>query len=653
MKKIFILLLFFINNIANAQYPSDFTIESLKNEYIKSIECKNICGIFTGLTIKNIDINKQQINFELPISSTQLTTVKLPFLENSLNWNSFYLNGKKINSISSNNNNIFVAIPKGNHILEIKTTIKNGQFKIKLAEDPKNFENNSKINAEIKNIGEDFFLDIQNTENVNIIKKSEIFTSISEQPLYSITRELFISDKWKIKTTVTPLMLVENKSTNILVPMIEGENILNNSFEVINKKVNLTLSNNSISWESSINPIKNLTFKNSDYSNLEIWKIYNENNWIYSFNGEAPIESIGNNKYKTINTWIMWPNEKVELTFTLPQILQGQKTNVVDFKLNTILSKNEMIYESSFIINSSIGGRYIIEFDNKNSEIVDLMVSNSKSENKIKDGKLALDLFAGQNQINMSFKSNDINYFYKTPIIKFETPITNASFNIEIKDRWTIFAGGGNIRPAILLWGIVFSFMLFAYFLNKTKVTPLGLSSWLLLLIGLSQSFFITTLIVIGFLLSFGYKDKIVNLKRNSEGEISFKDYNRIQTILATLAILGIITLISVVGKGLIENPEIFVYGINSNKSSLFWYIQSWNGVDKNPWILSVPLDIYRILILSWGVWLAFSLISWIKWMWVVYSKDGYWKQFEAKETTTVNPIIYNQNSLNLDKENK
>jgi len=38
---------------------------------------------------------------------------------------------------------------------------------------------------------------------------------------------------------------------------------------------------------------------------------------------------------------------------------------------------------------------------------------------------------------------------------------------------------------------------------------------------------------------------------------------------------------------------------------------------------------------LMWGVWLAFSLMSWLKWMWGEYTKGGYWLK-EKKETTII-----------------
>jgi hypothetical protein len=35
----------------------------------------------------------------------------------------------------------------------------------------------------------------------------------------------------------------------------------------------------------------------------------------------------------------------------------------------------------------------------------------------------------------------------------------------------------------------------------------------------------------------------------------------------------------------------------------------------------------YRILMLLWSLWLAVSLLNWLKWGWTCFSGDGLWKK--------------------------
>jgi hypothetical protein len=651
MKKILTPLLLCFSTLTYAQYPADFTIKQLEENYIDSVKCNDICGNFTGLKIKNIDFNNQQIKFEIPVTATQLTTVALPFSTNSFNWLGFSLDGKNTNSIFINQERIMVAIPKGVHVLEVNAKFKNNQFRIGLLEDPKYFENNSGVNADIKQVGNSYFLEIENKKITKLENKdSEVYKSIFDKPIYNIQRELYLGEKWKIKTTITPLMLAGDKVSNLSIPLLDGENPLNNDLELDNNKVNVTLTNNQVSWESTITPKDKMVFKNTDNKNLETWKIYNENNWLYSFTGENPISNFGNQQYKNINTWVMWPEEKVEIKFSLPTIAEGKLSNITNFKLTSAINNNPLEHKVEFNVSSSIGGRYNIEFEDKETKSLNVTVRGQKVETSIKDGKLALDLFAGDNGVTINFKSGESSIIYTYPKIKFETPVTNAEFNAIISDRWLLFTGGGDIRPAVLLLGILLAFSLFGFVLNKTKVTPLGLSSWVLLLLGLSQSSYLAAFLIIGWLLAFGYRNKIMSLLVEND-VISAKKFNFVQGTLIALSVIGGLTLIGVVGSGLLSRPDVFVTGLRSSSNNLYWYIQSWNGENKTPWFISLPIEYYRIMILSWGVWLAFSLMSWLKWMWTEFSKDGYWRKEEPKEIVEDTVVNESINYSNEDKE--
>jgi hypothetical protein len=44
----------------------------------------------------------------------------------------------------------------------------------------------------------------------------------------------------------------------------------------------------------------------------------------------------------------------------------------------------------------------------------------------------------------------------------------------------------------------------------------------------------------------------------------------------------------------------------------------------------SVPLWIYKALILAWALWLSFALLRWLPWVWRCFSSQGYWRQFQV-----------------------
>jgi len=638
MKKLLTSILLLATGLANAQYPSDFSLKNLEDNYIKSKVCEFSCGSFGGIILKSVNLSSKDISFEIPVSATQLTAIELPFDIRSFNWVEFTLDGKETKSILSAKNKILIAIPYGSHKVGITAKIKNEQLRVDLLEDPKYFENNSSVNASIKKVGNSFFFELENGELKkveNAITDQEVSKVIFNERLYEINRSLFLSDKWRLTTTITPInKRDDNKVGKIEVPLLNGESPLSSDLEIKDNKVQVSLGGGEFSWNSNIIPKEKLIFENKDNKNLETWSVYNENNWIYSYIGINPISVSSNSKYKNITTWIMWPTEKVEVSFDLPKISPGQLTNVEKLLFKTDFNENPLKHNISFVVNSSIGGKYNIVFEDKKVEVLKIKVGEAIIYNRVRDGILSLDLLAGENNIDIQFKSGENRIINSIPKVKFETNIKNANFNIDISKRWVLAAGGGDFKPAILLWGLLFGLVIISYFLSKIKKLPLSMTAWVLLLFGISQLTLIASIIIIGWFLAFAYRDKLLyqNIETKKLRGIGF---NKVQSFLGVLSIVSILILISVVGNGLLSNPEIFVSGYNTNSNFLSWYIQSWDGVNNSPWVLSLPMTVYRGLMLMWGVWLAFSLMSWLKWMWGEYTKGGYWLK-EKKETTII-----------------
>ncbi|MDH3548433.1 MAG: hypothetical protein OEQ16_03720, partial [Gammaproteobacteria bacterium] len=40
----------------------------------------------------------------------------------------------------------------------------------------------------------------------------------------------------------------------------------------------------------------------------------------------------------------------------------------------------------------------------------------------------------------------------------------------------------------------------------------------------------------------------------------------------------------------------------------------------------TVPMWIYKTLILAWALWLSFALVRWLPWVWKCFSSDGLWR---------------------------
>jgi hypothetical protein len=60
-------------------------------------------------------------------------------------------------------------------------------------------------------------------------------------------------------------------------------------------------------------------------------------------------------------------------------------------------------------------------------------------------------------------------------------------------------------------------------------------------------------------------------------------------------------------------------------------------------WVLSLPLLVYRVLMLLWALWLAFSLLKWLNWAWTCYSTNGVWRDRKKNKTKGKNSAESNE----------
>lgn len=72
-----------------------------------------------------------------------------------------------------------------------------------------------------------------------------------------------------------------------------------------------------------------------------------------------------------------------------------------------------------------------------------------------------------------------------------------------------------------------------------------------------------------------------------------------------------------------------YLTGMNVYSGQLAWYMQE---LYSTPYIISLPLWVYKLLMFIWSFWLAFKLVEWMKWMWNSYAKNGYWIKIENQK---------------------
>jgi hypothetical protein len=190
-------------------------------------------------------------------------------------------------------------------------------------------------------------------------------------------------------------------------------------------------------------------------------------------------------------------------------------------------------------------------------------------------------------------------------------------------DRWLLWARGPAWGPAILFWGYLLMVIAAAYALALTRRTPLTMVQWLLLGLGLTQVPAFAGLAVVGWFFAMTW--------RKSRPAQSRFVHNVTQLLLAWLTLAALGCLYAAVHSGLLVQPDMQVAGGGSSSSSLYWYVDRVAGELPSASILSVPLWVYRLLMLLWSLWLAASIVRWLPWAFACFKEGGLWKGPEKK----------------------
>jgi len=244
---------------------------------------------------------------------------------------------------------------------------------------------------------------------------------------------------------------------------------------------------------------------------------------------------------------------------------------------------------------------------------------------KLEGGKLKLPISPGAQQVNLTLRSNTgMDLAYRTPQIVLGLPGLNEHVRIELpRDRWLLWFHGPRLGPAILLWGVVLVLSLIGYALGKTRAAPLASWQWILLFLGLTQTEVLSGAIIVAWLFALAARERLGARLAES------KWFNLMQVALAALTVLALLLLLDAVKTTLLGAPQMQIAGNGSGALSLHWYQD--RGEFPVVTLFSLPLLIWRSLMLAWALWLAWSLIAWLRWAWTAYNSGGLWRKKPPK----------------------
>jgi hypothetical protein len=323
--------------------------------------------------------------------------------------------------------------------------------------------------------------------------------------------------------------------------------------------------------------------------------------------------------------WQPWPGEKVSIAVSKPAGVPGRTLTIDHSALVLRPGTRSTDATLTLTLRSSRGGQHVVTLP-PGAEL-QLITVDEKSQPIRQDKRaVTLPLLPGSQTVVLAWRQPaGVGLRFVTPEVDLGAPSVNAEQTIALAaDRWVLFCGGPRLGPAVLFWSYVLVLVLVSLALGRVRSTPLRAQHWLLLGLGLSPVPIVAAAVVAGWILLLGWRGEKV--------ELAAWKFDARQLLLAGWTLVALIVLVVAIHGGLLGTPDMQVSGNGSGASSLRWFQDRVEGGLPRAWVLSVPIVLYRVAMLAWALWLALSMMKWLRWGWRAFSTGGLWRKVPRRE---------------------
>ncbi|MEA2028678.1 MAG: hypothetical protein U9N49_06855, partial [Campylobacterota bacterium] len=460
---------------------------------------------------------------------------------------------------------------------------------------------------------------------LNIVdKKEEAISKI--EPLIEIKRTFYFGQRWYVDTQVRLLNKIE-RSFRALYTLLPDESILDKEIEKSNNQVVLHLDNkkSSISWRSTLPITSTLELKASKQKAfIERWQMDIAPIWTLTYKGIEPIEHLKQNSL-LMPSFRPWQGESLNLNFQKAKAVKGESLSIESSKATITQSSRYRDVQLKLSLKSSQAGQYTLNLKEVKT-LKPTTIDGITHYLKIEKGKVSIPLKATSQKVTLKWREEiGTDTLYTFPAIELTKESTNNTITLNLPhNRWILWTNGPLMGPAVLLWGVLLAVLLFALILGRIQGSPLKTRDWLLLGVGVSTTSIMIMLPIVIWIFVLRFReikgDSLLGWRRNLT-----------QIAIVLLTIIALSTIVGAVSVGLLGNPEMMITGNHSYSHYLNWYSDRVTSTLPEPTVISVSIWYYRALMLIWSIWIAFSLIKWLKWAWSVYSQGDMWSRRKKK----------------------
>jgi len=450
-------------------------------------------------------------------------------------------------------------------------------------------------------------------------------------PFVRVVRTLSLGLDYRVTTTISRISPVIGGFT-VSVPLIAGEHVSSAGIRVQSENgqamamIAFGDGSREVKFDSTLDRDETLTLAArplTDYA--EQWRLQIGPLWHVEFSG-VPLsgqDSAGEGAER-VAIFDPLPAEKLTLRISRPEPVQGPTRAIDHVKFVYDLGQRSAMQTLKLELRSSQGGEQTITLPD-GAEVISVTRDGTPLGLRPQGGRLELPLQPGRSSFEIRFRSDaKPSVVATTPEVALGLPAANIELTTQLPgNRWLLLTSGPTVGPAVLYWGELVVMAVVALLLARSRRTQLKFHHWLLLGIGFSTTSWVPLLVVVAWLFAMSWRARDQMPENRSL-------YNLVQVGLVILTAAAVVCLLVGIGTGMMAEPDMQVVGNESSSRVLQWFTDRSQDALPQATIITVPMWIYKVLMLLWALWLAIAALRWLRDAAAAWTQGGYWADWGA-----------------------
>lgn len=629
---------------AYADIPEQAMLTELKNYLLTPANCFPSCA---GFSQSQVSIDDKQLTLRLAINAVEQVAVPLPNASSGWELQNILLNGVPAKAIKTDKQGrLWLLVEKGQHeIVMLGSVAEQTQFSLSFDYNLKpkyiiiesdGWSVSGLLNNQLTGQSLQFNKQLKTT-----ISGAAQKLTLSDMPSFvSYNRKLQLGLDWKIYHEVTRIA-PKRSAIHLTLPLLAGEKILSPHVKVEEgqAKVQLGHGQNRVTWYSELSIRPSIKLKAQSSTQVkEIWALQAIPKWHVSFSG-IPMIHESSQVGQWMPKWQPWGNEELIIDVIKPEAISGNTLTIEETRYQAMPGLRQSDHTLDIKVKSSQGTQHAILLP-KNSTLKDVLIDNVSQPISLEGRQLTFSIHPGEQNLRVQWQNQQTLGMQYTPDgISLNSEATNNFTDIRLsKDRWILYLKGPELGPAVQYWAVVILMIILAVMLGLSRRTPLAIWQWILLGLGVTLSTPVAALAVVLWFV-------MMQVRNQYGSKLQVIHFQILQGALVFLTLMFVLAIINCISTGLLGNPQMQLASPSNNlvhsnfwannAYELRWYQDKVLNDLSSIWIVSVPMFVYRILMLLWALWLAFSLIKWFQWGWQCFIQGGIWRT-EPEEDISV-----------------